>query len=84
MNLTAYQRAILVSYRSVSCNHHLQEAAGYLQLVREMTRMTDRFAEKQGRYLAFIDSYLVMHGRAPAEADLCSGSSGPHLRRYIR
>jgi repressor LexA len=26
--------------------------------------------EKQGQYLAFIDSYMTMHGRAPAEADL--------------
>ena len=32
--------------------------------------MADRFTEKQGQYLAFIDSYIVMHGRAPAEADL--------------
>ena len=35
-----------------------------------MTRMQDRFTEKQGQYLAFIDSYMTMHGRAPAEADL--------------
>ena len=32
--------------------------------------MADRFTEKQGQYLAFIDSYMVMHGRAPAEMDL--------------
>jgi len=32
--------------------------------------MADRFTEKQGQYLAFIDSYMTMHGRAPAEADL--------------
>jgi repressor LexA len=32
--------------------------------------MPDRFTEKQGQYLAFIDSYVAMHGRAPAEADL--------------
>ena len=37
-----------------------------------MTRMTDRFTGKQGQYLAFIDSYMVMHGRAPAEADLAA------------
>jgi len=35
-----------------------------------MTRMADRFTDKQGQYLAFIDSYMTMHGRAPAEADL--------------
>ena len=32
--------------------------------------MTERFTEKQGQYLAFIDSYITMYGRAPAEADL--------------
>lgn len=32
--------------------------------------MTDMFTEKQGQYLAFIDSYMTLHGRAPAEADL--------------
>lgn len=32
--------------------------------------MTDRFTYKQGQYLSFIDSYMTMYGRAPAEADL--------------
>jgi repressor LexA len=32
--------------------------------------MPDRFTERQGQYLAFIDSYMTMYGRAPAEADL--------------
>ena len=32
--------------------------------------MPDRFTEKQGQYLAFIDSYVAMYGRAPAEIDL--------------
>ena len=32
--------------------------------------MPDRFTEQQGQYLAFIDSYVAMHGRAPAETDL--------------
>ena len=32
--------------------------------------MSDRFTEKQSQYLAFIDSYMTMYGRAPAEADL--------------
>jgi SOS-response transcriptional repressor LexA len=32
--------------------------------------MTERFTKKQGEYLAFIESYTIMHGRAPAEADL--------------
>ena len=29
-----------------------------------------RFTEKQGQYLAFIDAYTRVHGRAPAEADM--------------
>ena len=32
--------------------------------------MPDRITEKQGQYLAFIDSYMTMYARAPAEADL--------------
>ena len=36
----------------------------------EITGMAYRFTEKQGQYLAFIDSYMVMHGRAPTETDL--------------
>lgn len=28
------------------------------------------FTEKQGQYLAFIESYMVMYGKAPAEADI--------------
>ncbi len=29
-----------------------------------------KFTEKQGQYLAFIYSYTMIHGRAPAEADM--------------
>lgn len=32
--------------------------------------MTNSFTFKQGQYLAFIDNYMTMFGRAPAEADL--------------
>ena len=28
------------------------------------------FTEKQGQYLAFMDAYTRVHGRAPAEADM--------------
>jgi hypothetical protein len=31
--------------------------------------MTKRFTAKQGQYLAFIDHYMKVHRRAPAEAD---------------
>ncbi len=29
-----------------------------------------RFTEKQGQYLAFIHSYILLNRRAPAEADM--------------
>lgn len=32
--------------------------------------MAEKYTEKQGQYLAFIDAYMTMHGKAPAEADL--------------
>ena len=35
-----------------------------------MIKHTSLFTEKQGQYLAFIQSYLVMYGVAPAEADI--------------
>lgn len=35
-----------------------------------MSRQPERFTEKQGQYLAFIDTYMIIHGRAPAELDL--------------
>jgi len=50
-----------------------------------MILMKDRFTEKQGQYLAFIDSYMVMHGRAPAEADLQRffGTTPPTIHQMI-
>ena len=41
-----------------------------MALRRGMTHVADRFTEKQGQYLAFIDTYMTMFGRPPAEADL--------------
>lgn len=35
-----------------------------------ITSAEPRFTEKQGQYLAFIHAYLVLNGRAPAEADM--------------
>jgi repressor LexA len=32
--------------------------------------MVAKYTETQGQYLAFIDSYITIHGYAPAEADL--------------
>jgi len=37
--------------------------------------MKKAFTEKQGQYLAFIYYYTMLHGRAPAEAD---------MQRYFR
>ena len=28
------------------------------------------FTDKQGQYLAFIDAYMRVHGRPPAETDM--------------
>jgi SOS-response transcriptional repressor LexA len=35
-----------------------------------VTTAGPHFTEKQGQYLAFIDAYTRVHGRAPAEADM--------------
>lgn len=35
-----------------------------------MTRSKLRFTDLQGQYLAFIDTYVALHGIAPAEADM--------------
>ena len=32
--------------------------------------MAKLLTEKQGQYLAFIESYIAMHGYPPAEADI--------------
>jgi repressor LexA len=47
--------------------------------------MVDTFTEKQGQYLAFIESYMAMHGRAPAEAELQRffGTTPPTIHQMI-
>lgn len=47
--------------------------------------MSQKFTEKQGQYLAFIDSYITMYGRAPAEADIQRffGTSPPTIHQMI-
>ncbi len=47
--------------------------------------MAEKYTEKQGQYLAFIDSYMMMHGRAPAEADIQRffGTSPPTIHQMI-
>jgi SOS-response transcriptional repressor LexA len=43
------------------------------------------FTEKQGQYLAFIHTYLQLHGRAPAEAEMESffGVTPPSVHRMV-
>ena len=47
--------------------------------------MAEQYTEKQGQYLAFIDSYMTMHGKAPAEADLQRffGTTPPAIHQMI-
>jgi DNA-binding MarR family transcriptional regulator len=47
--------------------------------------MSEQPTEKQAQYLAFIDSYITMHGRAPAEADLQRffGTTPPTVHQMI-
>lgn len=47
--------------------------------------MSQKFTEKQGQYLAFIDSYITMYGRAPAEVDIQRffGTSPPTIHQMI-
>jgi Mn-dependent DtxR family transcriptional regulator len=44
-----------------------------------------RFTEKQGQYLAFIYTYALVNGQAPAEADMQRffGVSPPSVHRMI-
>lgn len=47
--------------------------------------MVDRFTEKQGQYLAFIESYMVMHVKAPSEAEMQRffGTTPPTIHQMI-
>ena len=46
---------------------------------------TPRFTDKQGQYLAFIHTYVLLHGRAPAEADMETyfGVTPPSVHRMV-
>ena len=49
------------------------------------TSSTPRFTDKQGQYLAFIHTYLLLNRRAPAEADMESffGVTPPSVHRMV-
>jgi hypothetical protein len=44
-----------------------------------------RFTDKQGQYLAFIHTYLLLHRRPPAEADMerYFGVTPPSVHRMV-
>jgi DNA-binding MarR family transcriptional regulator len=44
-----------------------------------------RFTDKQGQYLAFIHTYVLLHRRPPAEADMQSyfGVTPPSVHRMV-
>ncbi|MFI5300804.1 MAG: LexA family protein [Polyangiales bacterium] len=44
-----------------------------------------RFTEKQGQYLAFIHTYVLLNRRAPAEADMQTyfGVTPPSVHRMV-
>jgi Mn-dependent DtxR family transcriptional regulator len=44
-----------------------------------------RFTDKQGQYLAFIHTYVLLHRRAPAEADMEQyfGVTPPSVHRMV-
>jgi DNA-binding MarR family transcriptional regulator len=46
---------------------------------------TPPFTEKQGQYLAFIQTYLQLNGRPPAEADMerFFGVTPPSVHRMV-
>ena len=48
-------------------------------------QMETRFTEKQGQYLAFIQSYSTLHGRPPSEWDMerFFGTTPPTIHQMI-
>ena len=46
---------------------------------------TSRFTAKQGQYLAFIQTYVLLHRRPPAEADMerYFGVTPPSVHRMV-
>jgi DNA-binding MarR family transcriptional regulator len=50
-----------------------------------MVSSKPRFTEKQGQYLAFIHTYVLLHRRPPAEADMerYFGVTPPSVHRMV-
>lgn len=49
---------------------HAEQTATKRTEVRRSSRPPARFTERQGKYLAFIDTYTKLHGRPPAQTDI--------------
>lgn len=47
-----------------------------------MSSSENRFTDKQGQYLAFIDAYTRVNGRAPRPRQTCSATSASARRRW--
>ena len=74
---TAHSEEVPVSAESIPI---ADQAAGDGQV-----RAFPEFTEKQGQYLAFIDSYMTMFRQAPAESDLQEffGAAPPTVHQMI-
>ena len=50
-----------------------------------MVSSKPRFTDKQGQYLAFIHTYVLIHRRSPAEADMerYFGVTPPSVHRMV-
>jgi DNA-binding MarR family transcriptional regulator len=53
---------------------------------RSAASLRRRFTDLQGQYLAFIETYITLHGVAPAEADMQHffGVTPPTVHRMVR
>src|SRR4051794_39523177 len=49
---------------------HLASPSREAQMNRSCSDVREKFTERQGQYLAFIDAYTRVHGRPPAETDM--------------
>jgi len=69
LQLTAF---VLAEIDQVSYVHRCLRIVGGPDesIVRAMSSSENRFTDKQGQYLAFIDAYTRVNGRPPAEADM--------------
>jgi hypothetical protein len=48
--------------------------------------MKPPYTSRQGQFLAYINHYLTLHGRPPAEAEMMQffGSSGKYVPGFVK